>query len=81
MAKQKQSFKRTEVVAAIGAKYRALSEQRHTLTESAVSEINRGNAAISLVYADKADELLSAINALRDVAAALGIDDVELSTI
>lgn len=78
MTKQKQSFKRVEVVTALGSKYRALSEQRHTLTESAVSEMNRGNAALSFVYSEKAEELLIAIGALREVAVTLGIDDTEL---
>ena len=77
----KQSFRRSEVVAALGAKYRALSEQRHTLTDSAVSETSRGNVAIGCLYANKAEELQLIIDALREVSAALGIDDTELLTV
>ena len=79
--KQKQSFQRSEVVTALGAKYRALSDQRHTLTDSAVSETSRGNVAIGVLYANKAEELQGVIDALKEVSAALGIDDTELITV
>ena len=75
----KSEYTRAEVLAAVAGAYRKEQAEYHRLTEKARAASERGEAALYVLCDEEAEKQRIAVDAVRRVADALYIGEVELN--